>query len=168
MNSGDFAIKICTDDTRQTPFCAICSETIVELTPYGLCLYLVDAPVCHSCGVQHAPELQGVLDLALESIPEYWGACPDCGKTGGCLNVDRDHWFVCHEHKTRWCVGSNLFSGWREETEAQWRRNARELAGYREVNPVAGFRRFAQDAQARYLAHKRFEAEHLKTLDFPF
>jgi RecA-family ATPase len=25
----------------------------------------------------------------------------------------RSHWFVCHEHKVKWCVGSNLFSGWR-------------------------------------------------------
>lgn len=65
-----------------------------------------------------------------------FGGCPECGKTEGYRNVGRDHWFFCLAHKTRWCVGSNLFSSWRYETEDDWRRNRAMLAGFREVAPV--------------------------------
>jgi hypothetical protein len=51
----------------------------------------------------------------------YFGLCPTCHKTDGYLNVGRSHWFVCDEHRTKWCAGANLFSSWREETEAEQR-----------------------------------------------
>ncbi len=66
----------------------------------------------------------------------YFGGCPVCGETTGNLNVGRDHWFICDKHRTKWCIGSNLFSSWRDETEAEWQRNAEKLAGYRAVNPI--------------------------------
>jgi hypothetical protein len=59
----------------------------------------------------------------------YFGGCPECGGTG-CLNIGPDHWFVCHDHKTKWCVGSNLFDSWREQDETMWRDNQRKLADY--------------------------------------
>src|SRR5262249_7630345 len=31
------------------------------------------------------------------------------------------HRFYCKEHKTSWCAGSNLFSSWRYQTEAEQR-----------------------------------------------
>lgn len=67
---------------------------------------------------------------------EYFGGCPECGKNDGCLNLRRDHWFVCDEHRTAWFVGSNLFSGWREESEDDWKRNAAKLNGYLVVEPI--------------------------------
>jgi hypothetical protein len=45
----------------------------------------------------------------------YFGLCPTCGQTDGYLNIERDHYFVCHEHKLCWIAGSNLFSAWRED-----------------------------------------------------
>lgn len=62
--------------------------------------------------------------------------CPECGRTDGFLNVGREHWFVCHAHRTCWHIGSNLFSGWREQNEVEWQRNAALLATYRTVAPV--------------------------------
>ncbi|MCP5306097.1 MAG: hypothetical protein H6953_11710 [Chromatiaceae bacterium] len=67
---------------------------------------------------------------------EYFGGCPRCGKTDGYLSIGRDHYFVCDAHRTYWYAGSNLFSSWRKETEADWQRNRNELAGYRQVEPV--------------------------------
>lgn len=67
---------------------------------------------------------------------EYFGACPRCGDSDRCLNVGRDHWAVCTRHKARWLVGSNLFSGWRHETETDWQRNSELLSGYRIVEPI--------------------------------
>ena len=67
----------------------------------------------------------------------YFGGCPECGDTSGYLNIGREHWFVCDKHKTKWCIGENLFSGWRDETEAEWERNSDKLAGYNKVDPVS-------------------------------
>jgi hypothetical protein len=65
---------------------------------------------------------------------EYFGGCPTCGKTDGYVNFGADHWFVCDVHRTRWYIGSNLFSGWRDnpDTEAHLNR----IAQYAEVEPV--------------------------------
>jgi hypothetical protein len=52
----------------------------------------------------------------------YFGLCPVCHETDGYLNIGRSHWFYCIEHKKRWCVGSNLFSGWRDEIEEEQRK----------------------------------------------
>ena len=49
----------------------------------------------------------------------WFGLCPVCHKTDGYANTGRTHVFFCKEHKKRWCVGSNLFSSWRYETEAE-------------------------------------------------
>lgn len=68
--------------------------------------------------------------------PDYFGACLVCSCNDGYLNVGSSHWFHCREHKTRWCVGVNLFSGWREEDEEDWRKNAEKLFGYTEVEPL--------------------------------
>jgi hypothetical protein len=68
---------------------------------------------------------------------EYFAGCPHCRKVGNIFNVGRNHWAVCHRHKTKWLVGSNLFSNWREETEADWLSNQYRLANYRIVEPYA-------------------------------
>jgi hypothetical protein len=49
----------------------------------------------------------------------YFGVCPECGKTDGYINIGREHWFYCKEHKVKWWAGSNLFRGWKDETEAE-------------------------------------------------
>jgi hypothetical protein len=69
-------------------------------------------------------------------VDNYFGGCPECGKTDGHLNVGRDHWFVCHAHKKCWSPGSNLFSSWKDETEAEWKANFALLNGYDEVAPL--------------------------------
>ncbi len=68
--------------------------------------------------------------------PEHFGDCPKCGRHDGYLNIGRDHWFVCHKHKVKWCVGSNLFSDWREESKETWAQNEKLLAGYGEIEPL--------------------------------
>ena len=69
-------------------------------------------------------------------VENYFGGCPVCGGTDGFVNDGRDHWFTCQTHSAKWCAGSNLFSGWREETEADWRRNRALLNTLREVQPL--------------------------------
>lgn len=73
---------------------------------------------------------------ATVTTDEYFGGCPECGRTNGYLNIGRNHWLVCDEHRTKWLVGSNLFSCWREEDETIWRQNWERLQPYREVEPV--------------------------------
>lgn len=77
---------------------------------------------------------------------DFFGLCPGCyGPAApdrgdrqlafGYRNFRSDHWFTCDVHMTRWSPGSNLFSDWRDETEADWSRNARDLGRYRKVEP---------------------------------
>lgn len=77
-----------------------------------------------------ATELQAVL-----AGYEHFGVCPECGKNDGYVNVNRAHFFVCDTHKVFWSAGGNLFSSWRDQTEADWQHNANLLDGYREVQP---------------------------------
>ena len=44
-----------------------------------------------------------------KTFDDYVGGCPECGGNHGYLSVGCEHWFVCHDHKTKWCVGTNLF-----------------------------------------------------------
>ena len=67
---------------------------------------------------------------------DHFGGCPTCWRNDGYLNIRRENWFICHEHRTRWLAGENLISTWRMESEADWLRNAALIAGYRVVEPV--------------------------------
>jgi hypothetical protein len=67
----------------------------------------------------------------------YWGLCPECHRTDGCLNIGGNHWFFCEQHRTRWCVGWNLFSAWRDEPESVHKENAEKLAAFKEVRPYS-------------------------------
>jgi len=51
------------------------------------------------------------------TVTHYFGGCPRCGRSDGLYNIYKQHWFVCHTHKVRWTVGSNILSSWRNETE---------------------------------------------------
>jgi hypothetical protein len=76
----------------------------------------------------------------LPVVDNYFGGCPVCGKSDGCLNVYKTHFFICTEHRTRWIIGSNIFSDWLDEDEAIWRKNSALLTLYVEVEPVANYR----------------------------
>ena len=67
---------------------------------------------------------------------QYFGGCPHCGGNDGFLNVEREHWFMCDRHKTKWRIGENLFSSWRDEGEEVWLRNQYRLLNYMSVSPV--------------------------------
>ena len=61
------------------------------------------------------------------------GVCPRCGKHDGCYNVGPAHWFVCHEHRTKWWSGCNILPTEGDENEAEWEANRRILLRYEEV-----------------------------------
>ena len=71
-------------------------------------------------------------------VDNYFGGCPHCGRTDGCTNVGPSHWYFCKAHKTKWCIGSNLFSSWKEQTEDE-QRHAYDAIGmgvFTEVEPL--------------------------------
>ena len=77
--------------------------------------------------------------LAIRNGESRFGVCPHCVRDDGFLNVGRSHWFFCREHKVKWLVGSNLFSGWRHETEEQQRSRYDEigLGSFQEIAPIS-------------------------------
>ena len=64
---------------------------------------------------------------------DYFGGCPKCGRNDGYLDVSRDHWMVCHEHKVRWYIGSNLFSSWRYKSESELIANWERIKDYLDI-----------------------------------
>lgn len=66
----------------------------------------------------------------------YFGACPECGRHDGYVNLGRNHIFICREHRTGWCIGSNLFSSWQDQTPEQQAEVERMLEDYYEVEPI--------------------------------
>jgi len=78
-----------------------------------------------------------IVHLPRPATPgDRFGGCPTCGMTNGFVNDGADHWFVCDRHKTKWWVGSNLFSGWRDDTAADRFRAIDLLGRYRQVEAV--------------------------------
>jgi hypothetical protein len=71
----------------------------------------------------------------LEDV-DCFGGCPRCWRNDGYINIDREHWFVCHRHGAKWLFGENLFSSWRYETDLEWQVNAARIGGYRVVDPI--------------------------------
>ena len=67
------------------------------------------------------------------TVTDFCRGCPKCGRNDGQFNAGPAHWFVCHEHKVMWTFGTNLFSGWRDETEAEQREKWRRIEDYEEV-----------------------------------
>lgn len=63
-------------------------------------------------------------------------ACPDCGTPTTFLNIERDHYEVCHGCKQYSHFGENLHSGWRNETPEIWAANQKTLDGYTEFDVV--------------------------------
>lgn len=85
--------------------------------------------------------------------------CSECPPQRGpddIYNAGRSHWGACHVHRTAWWIGSNLFSSWRDETEAEQRERYREIEGYADmtgaINPDP-------DANERLDATEAFAAE---------
>ena len=68
-----------------------------------------------------------------QAFDDHFGVCPTCHRNNGYENVGPAHWFVCHRHRVRWCVGSNLFSSWREQTDQERALVIARLSTYREV-----------------------------------
>ena len=64
----------------------------------------------------------------------HFGSCPLCGKSDGYVNLGKEHWFICRDHKKKWYAGSNLFEGWKEQTVAQALSVSALLDGYTEVS----------------------------------
>jgi len=92
---------------------------------------------------------------------EYFGGCPHCGGCDQYMNVERDHWCVCHKHKTKWWIGSNLFSAWKREGEDLWRRNEYRLANYMEVKPI---RPEPTEEERRWREECKAHEEHMRRL----
>lgn len=74
---------------------------------------------------------------------DNFGLCPVCKRAPMILNVHKQHFAVCHEHKLAWASGWNLMSGWRHEDQKTWDDNRALLETYQPVEPYFWPRRSA-------------------------
>lgn len=86
--------------------------------------------------------------------PHHFHGCPECPPSKGpdnIYNAGRAHRAACHTHRMSWLLGSNLFSSWRNETEAEQRERFREIEDYEDLTPhpevIVGPHRFSDDMQ---------------------
>jgi len=73
------------------------------------------------------------LDHLDPDAPPF-GACPECGSSDKYLNIYKQHFFYCEEHRLTWSPGYNLMSSWRYQDPAEWRAAWEQLKGYRTVD----------------------------------
>jgi len=73
-----------------------------------------------------------ILQLAAGN---HFGDCPKCRKNDGHLNIGREHWFYCRQHRVKWRAGSELFPDWMQENADTWRQNKALLDLFMEVEP---------------------------------
>lgn len=59
--------------------------------------------------------------------------CPVCAESAIILNVERNHFAVCHECGIYFLYGQNLFSAWRDESPEVWKENSKILDKLTEV-----------------------------------
>lgn len=64
------------------------------------------------------------------------GVCPKCAKTDGFVNLGKEHWFICRDHKSKWFAGVNMYEGWKNQTVAQAESIEMMLSSYKEVVPL--------------------------------
>src|SRR5262245_4997334 len=118
-----------------TSVCALCGRSTEIENGSEVYDYATKRVVCLQCA---EPIDKAIVDLAAGKTNlregDYFGDCPKCGDNDGYLNVGRVHFFVCHAHKLWWCVGSNLFSSWKDEDEDEWRKNDATLRTFRGVD----------------------------------
>jgi hypothetical protein len=75
--------------------------------------------------------------IAKKQADGYFGLCPHCRNTDGYINISKNRWFICAEHKMMWFVGINLFSSWKDQTGDEQRRIYSEfgIGDFVEVEP---------------------------------
>ena len=83
------------------------------------------------------------------TVTNYFGGCPKCGRSDGLYNVYKDHWFVCHTHKVRWTIGSNILSSWSHETQDEQREKWRSSMTTRTSRAELCRRGLSRDPVAR-------------------
>jgi hypothetical protein len=69
---------------------------------------------------------------APEVAPQFM-TCPWCCEKGQWLNVGSRHWGACADCEVKWPIGANLLPSWQDESEEDWKRNAKLLASYSEA-----------------------------------
>lgn len=139
-------LAIRSNDCDRTIKCGLCGKPYTP--PIGLILTRGDTSsfviVCEECGTKHDPALAAVIAAQQPAMTgadpdnkgvDRWGGCPVCHTYDQYVNVCKEHWFVCHTHRTRWSPCYNLFSSWHHETETDWRKNWEKIAAYAEVEP---------------------------------
>ncbi|HEY0074745.1 MAG TPA: hypothetical protein VGB77_11625 [Abditibacteriaceae bacterium] len=63
-----------------------------------------------------------------------YGLCPVCGGPGETVSVGVRQWVVCHRDRVKWRLGLGFFALF--QRREKWDQTPREVASYREVQPL--------------------------------
>ncbi len=63
-----------------------------------------------------------------------YGFCPVCGAPGETVSVGVRQWVVCHQDRVKWRLGLGFFALF--QRREKWDQTPRDIAVYREVQPL--------------------------------
>ena len=63
-----------------------------------------------------------------------YGFCPICGGPGETVSVGVRQWVVCHRDRVKWRLGLGFFALF--QRREKWDQTPRDIAAYREVQPL--------------------------------
>ncbi len=86
-----------------------------------------DAIATENMKLHGLPTKEAIETMESKGECANWGNCPQCGEEPGYVNIGKVHFMVCNGCRTHWCIGANLFSSWRDETEEDWAKNGKLL-----------------------------------------
>ena len=73
-----------------------------------------------------------VCNLKASAYQGHFGGCPVCGHAEGPVNVLKENWFICREHRIKWCTGVGIFDVYDVEWEA-WEAIDKFLSYFKEI-----------------------------------
>jgi len=107
----------------------------------------------------------------IQNFKDEYGTCPRCHEYSDMISAGRNHWMICETHKTKWWVGSNLFSSWRYQTKDEQRAiyDAKGVGTFDEVEPYYPPPTKAEiaeraEAKAKQAVEDNNQAEKLKNI----
>ena len=78
-------------------------------------------------------------ETGMQTHEDNMMCCVRCGAQCACRNIGREHWGFCDTCRIKWCIGENLFSGWREQSDKVFEENRDFLKNFEDLTVYSEF-----------------------------
>jgi len=78
-------------------------------------------------------------ETGMQTHDDNMMCCVRCGVECAFRNIGREHWGFCDPCRIKWCIGENLFSGWREQSDEVFEENWEFLKDFEDLTVYSEF-----------------------------